>query len=165
MDEAERDAVVDAALREILDDPDATYRAVPVLYQDFGVRCRMHRLGDSGLDLAAFRRRLAMARAGLYGELDDGWLDALVLGASLAEDMLAPFLLIARAARDGLEAPSDPALAQVYGTHSLGRVRRLIAYMEEQGVLVLRTDLAGKRSITIPRLGWSTAAAMPEAAE
>ena len=56
---------------------------------------------------------------------------------------------------DGQEAPSDTALAQVYGTHSLGRVRRLIAYMEEQGIFVLRTDLSGKRSITIPRLGWT----------
>jgi len=161
----QRDAVIDAVLREMVDDPEATYRTAAVLFQDFGVRCRMHRLGDSGLDLAGFRRRLAMARAGLFGELDESWLDAVALGASLPDDMLAPFLLVARAARDGLEAPADAALAQVYGTHSLGRVRRLIAYMEEQGIFVLRTDLSGKRSITIPRLGWTTAAALPEAAE
>ncbi len=161
----ERDAVIDLVLREIVDDPDATYRAPVILFQDFGVRCRMHRLADSGLDLAGFRRRLAMARAGLFGELDEGWLDAMALGASLPDDMLAPFLLVARAARDALEAPGDAALAQVYGTHSQGRVRRLIAYMEEQGIFVLRTDLSGKRSITIPRLAWTTAAALPEAAE
>jgi hypothetical protein len=89
----------------------------------------------------------------------------MALGASLPDDMLAPFLLVAAAARDGVEAPSDAALAEVYGTHSLGRVRRLIAYMEEQGIFVLRTDLVGKRSINIPRLGWTTAAALPEAAE
>ena len=165
MDEPERNAIVDTVLREMVDDPDATYRAPAILFQDFGVRCRMHRLGDSGLDLAAFRRRLAMARAGLYGEPDEGWLDAMALGASLPEDMLAPFLLVARAARDTDEAPSDNALARVYGTHSVGRVRRLIAYMEEQGIFVLRTDLSGKRSITIPRLGWTTAASLPEAAE
>jgi hypothetical protein len=106
-----------------------------------------------------------MARAGLYGELDEGWLDAMAIGASLPDDMLAPFLLVARAARDGQEAPSDTVMAQVYGTHSLGRVRRLIAYMEEQGIFVLRTDLSGKRSINIPRLGWTTAASLPEAAE
>jgi hypothetical protein len=106
-----------------------------------------------------------MARAGLYGELDAGWLDALALGASLPDDMLAPFLLVASAARDGGEAPTDGALARVYGTHSPGRVRRLIAYMEEQGIFVLRTDLSGKRSITIPHLGWTTAASLPEAAE
>lgn len=165
MPDEEREGVIDAVLREIVEDPDATYRAPAVLFQDFGVRCRMHRLAGHGLDLTAFRRRLAMARAGLYGELDDGWLDAMALGASLPEDMLAPFLLVARAAREGMEAPADAMLAQVYGTHSQGRVRRLIAYMEEQGIFVLRTDLSGKRSITIPRLGWTTAAALPEAAE
>ena len=161
----EREAVIEQVLREIVGDPEATYRTPAILFQDFGVRCRMHRLGDSGLDLASFRRRLALARAGLRGELDDGWLDALALGASLPDDMLAPFLLVARAARDAHEAPTDAALAHVYGTHSLGRVRRLIAYMEEQGIFVLRTDLSGKRSINIPRLGWTTAAALPEAAE
>ncbi|MCZ4342623.1 ATP-binding protein [Sphingomonadaceae bacterium G21617-S1] len=161
----EREAVIEAVLREMVDDPEATYRAPAILFQDFGVRCRMQRLGHAGLDLAGFRRRLAMARAGLHGELDEGWLDAMAIGASLPEDMLAPFLLVARAARDGLEAPSDAALARVYGTHSLGRVRRLIANMEEQGIFVLRTDLSGKRSINIPRLGWTTAAALPEAAE
>jgi len=165
MADGERDAVIDTVLREIVEDPEATYRAPAILYQDFGVRCRMHRLASSGLDLTAFRRRLAMARAGLYGEPDEGWLDAMALGALLPEDMLAPFLLVAAAARNGQDAPGDAALAQVYGTHSLGRVRRLIAYMEEQGIFVLRTDLVGKRSITIPRLGWTTAAALPQAAE
>jgi hypothetical protein len=165
MPDEERESVIDAVLREMADDPDATYRAAAILFQDFGVRCRMHRLPDSGLDLAAFRRRLAMARAGLPTALDEGWLDALAIGAELPDDMLAPFLLVARAAREGREAPADSELARVYGTHSLGRVRRLIGYMEEQGLFVLRTDLVGKRSITIPRLGWTTAAALPEAAE
>lgn len=165
MPDEERDAVIDAVLREMVEDPEATYRQPAVLFQDFAVRCRMQRLTSPGLDLAGFRRRLAMARAGLYGELDEGWLDAMAIGASLPDDMLAPFLLVARAARDGQEAPSDTVMAQVYGTHSLGRVRRLIAYMEEQGIFVLRTDLSGKRSINIPRLGWTTAASLPEAAE
>nr|WP_176488961.1 ATP-binding protein [Rhizorhabdus dicambivorans] len=165
MPDEEREAVIDAVLREMVEDPEATYRQPAILFQDFAVRCRMQRLAQPGLDLAGFRRRLAMARAGLYGELDEGWLDAMAIGASLPDDMLAPFLLVARAARDGMEAPSDTALAHVYGTHSLGRVRRLIAYMEEQGIFVLRTDLSGKRSINIPRLGWTTAASLPEAAE
>lgn len=165
MPDDERDAVIGQVLREMCEDPEATYRQPAILFQDFGVRCRMARLPGHGLDLAGFRRRLSMARAGLPDELDEGWLDAMAIGATLPEDMLAPFLLVANAARDGREAPSDSALAQVYGTHSQGRVRRLIAYMEEQGIFVLRTDLSGKRSINIPRLGWTTAATMPEAAE
>jgi uncharacterized protein len=73
--------------------------------------------------------------------------------------MLGPFLMIARAAREGQPCPDDAALAEVYGTSSLGRVRRLISYIEGRELIVIRTDLSGKRSIAIPRLGWTTAAA------
>jgi len=38
-------------------------------------------------------------------------------------------------------------------------VKRLIAYIESRDLFVCRTDLTGKRSITIPRLGWTTQAA------
>ena len=71
----------------------------------------------------------------------------------------APFLLIARAAIDGHPCPDDGALARAYGTSSPGRVRRLIDYMEKLGVIVARTDFSGKRSIGLPGLGLSTAAA------
>ena len=32
-------------------------------------------------------------------------------------------------------------------------------YIESRELFVTRTDLSGKRSITIPRLGWTTAVA------
>src|SRR3546814_7436484 len=67
--------------------------------------------------------------------------------------MLAPFLLIAHAALEGRPCPSDDALAEVYGTRSPGRVRRLLAYIEGQGMIVARIAFAGKRSIALPRLG------------
>jgi hypothetical protein len=35
-------------------------------------------------------------------------------------------------------------------------VKRLIGYIESRNLIVCRTDLAGKRSITIPGLGWTT---------
>ncbi|MDF7777549.1 ATP-binding protein, partial [Sphingomonas sp. AOB5] len=75
---------------------------------------------------------------------------------ALPDDMLGPFLLVARAAREGLPCPSDAEIAATYGTSSLGRARRLIAYIESRELFVCRVDLAGKRSITIPRLGWTT---------
>jgi hypothetical protein len=106
---------------------------------------------------------LALARAGLLGEPD--WEAALAIGASLPEEMLAPFLLVARAARKGTECPPDALLAEAYGTSSTGRVRRLIAYMEEQGVIVSRIDLGGKRSISLPHLGWTTAPAFADPAQ
>ena len=50
-------------------------------------------------------------------------------------------------------------MAQTYGTSSLGRARRVIGYIEGRNLLVTRTDLSGKRSMTIPALGWTTAPA------
>ena len=67
--------------------------------------------------------------------------------------------VLARAAREAAPTPSDEAIAQSYGTASLGRARRLLTYIESRDLIVTRTDLSGKRSIAIPRLGWSTAAA------
>jgi hypothetical protein len=112
-----------------------------------------------GIDLPAFRRRLAMTRAGVE---EAGFEDALALGAAVPEDMLAPFLLIARAARDGAPAPSDQMLADVYGTSSPGRARRMVQHLEELGLVVARIDLSGKRSLSVPRLGWTTAPSHPD---
>jgi hypothetical protein len=122
----------------------------------------MRRLATSPLDLATFRRRLAMARAGILDVGDQTWGPALAIGSELPEDMLTPFLLIARAAREGMPCPPDDSLAQAYGTSSPARVRRLIGWMEERQIIASRIDLAGKRSIAIPRLGWTTAPAAPE---
>jgi hypothetical protein len=120
----------------------------------------MRGLAGPALDLAAFRRRLAMARAGIGG--DEGWAEALAAGAALPDEMLGPFLLIARAAREESDCPSDAALAELYGTSSLGRVRRLVSYMEEQGIIAARIDLSGRRSVSLPALGWTTAPAFPD---
>jgi hypothetical protein len=161
----EREAKTAAVLRDIVADADAAYRAPAQLYQDFGVRCRMRGLSEPPLDLTAFKRRLSMARAGLFDEGGDDpdWAAALAIADELPEDMLGVFLLIARAARDGAECPSDEEVARVYGTHSIGRTRRLLGYMEARQILVPRTDLRGRRAIGIPRLGWTTAAADPNA--
>ena len=90
---------------------------------------------------------------------DPRWEPAMRAADALPEDMLAPFLLIARAAMQGHQCPDDAALARAYGTSSPGRVRRLIDYMAKLGVIVARTDFSGKRSIGVPGLGLSTAVA------
>lgn len=150
---AERIAEV---LRDIVEDAESTYRSPSVLYQDFLVRCRMVGLARPPLDLSGFVRRLSAARAGIHGDPDADWAQALDAARALPDDMLGPFLLVARAAREGLPCPSDTELAATYGTSSLGRVRRLLTYIESKELFVTRVDLAGKRSITIPRLGWTT---------
>ncbi|WP_210357155.1 MULTISPECIES: ATP-binding protein [Sphingomonas] len=154
----EVDAIYADVLRAIVADGDAAMRPPSVLFQDFQVRCRMAGLARPALDLAGFTRRLSAARAGIFDIGDPEWAEAMTLADTLPEDMIGPFLLVARAAREGAPCPSDTALAETYGTSSLGRVRRLVGYIESRELFVLRTDLAGKRSITIPRLGWTTAA-------
>jgi hypothetical protein len=127
---------------------------VPTLYQEFTVGCRMAGIAPAPA-LADFRRLLSLALAGIDGEED--WADPLALAAALPEEMLAPFLRIARAAREGAPCPDDGELARIYGTASIGRVKRMLGHMEERGVIVIRTDLAGGRSIALPHLGWTSA--------
>jgi len=155
----EGEAIAAAVVEALAGDPDSGGRSAAVLYQDFTIRCRMAGLTPAPFDLPAFTRRLSMARAGIFGEADEGWAPALAAAEGLPDDMLGPFLLLARAAREQQPCPSDEAIAASYGTASLGRVRRLLSYIESRELIVTRVDLSGKRSIAIPRLGWTTAAA------
>lgn len=152
----ETEAAIATVLSEMVADPTGALQSAAILYQDFGVRCRMQRLPRTPLDLPGFRKRLAMARAGMIDAADPRWVDAVRVGERLPDDMLAPFLLVAHAAIDGEPCPNDDALARSYGTQSPGRVRRLMEYMEKQGVIVVRTDFGGRRSIGVPELGVST---------
>ena len=164
---AERRERLDHILRAILADPEAGFRAIGVLYQDFLVRCRIEGLGSGAPDLGAFRRMLTRARAGISAEVaeDDVWQDVSQRAATLPEDMQGIFMMIARAARDGLPCPSDPAIARAYGTRSLGRARRVLTYMEEQGLIVCQLDGAGRRTVTLVELAWATAPGAPDAEE
>lgn len=160
---AEREALIEATLREILADPEAAYRSVAVLYQDFLVRCRIRRLGGATLDLAAFKRRLSVARAGVDANAVDhaDWEQAVAAAAGLEEDIQGVFLLMARAALEGAPCPSDEDVARACGSRSLGRARRLITYLESRDMLVRRNDLRGQRIIALPTLGWETGPGAP----
>ena len=154
---ADAAGVICAVLQDMVDDPDCAFQPAAALYQDFTVRCRMHKLPRAPLDLPQFQRRLAMAVAGIF-DLDDAqWRDVVALADKVPDDMLAPFLMIARAAVAGAPCPSDDAFARAYGTRSPGRVRRLIEHMEKSGLIVVRTDFGGRRSIGVPDLGLTTA--------
>jgi hypothetical protein len=155
VDEAALAGHVQAVLAEMLEDPDSSFQPLASLYRDFTVRCRMRQMLRAPLDLSAFRRRFALAQAGILDPADPRWADMLAVAARLPEDMLAPFALIARAAMDGQPCPDDDSLGRVYGSSSSGRIRRLIDYMEKQGAIVVRTDFGGRRSIIVPELGVS----------
>jgi hypothetical protein len=158
---------LDRILSAILAEPDAGFRAIGVLYQEFVVRCRIEGLGAAVPDLTDFRRMLTRARAGLgAGEAeDDAWQDVSLRASILPEDMQGVFMMIARAAKDGQPCPSDAAIARAYGTHSFRRARRLLTYIEEQGLIVCQLDGAGRRIVTLVELAWATAPGAPDAEE
>ena len=159
VDPKEREALVSKVMRELLGDPDAGFRSVAVLYQDFLVRCRINRVPGAPPDLPAFRRRLAIARANIAEDLahTEAWQQALTLSERLPDDIQGVFLVVAEAAVSATPCPPDAALARAYGTHSTGRARRLLTWFEEQGLIVLRTDFRGRRIAAFPELGCETA--------
>lgn len=158
---APSDIEVEQALSEILaelaHEEGSTFQSTAVLYQDFTVRCRMRRIPANRLDLTDFRRRFAMAAAGFPDPTDERWMDVLSLAGRVPDDVVGPFLILAKAAHEGAPCPDDETLARVYGTSSLGRIRRLIEHLEKNGLIVVRKDFAGRRSIGIPELGLTTA--------
>jgi hypothetical protein len=92
---------------------------------------------------------------------NDEWRDVIVRAGILPEDMQGVFLMIARAARDGLPCPNDAAIARAYGTHSLRRARRTLAFIEEQGLFVCELDGMGRRIVRLDDLPWATAPGDP----
>ena len=108
-----------------------------------------------------------MARAGVREEHagSDRWQTALGLSENLPDDLQGVFLLVAQAAVAGDPCPSDAALARAYGTHSARRARRLLAYFEERGLVVLRSDLRGRRVAAFPDLDCETAPGDADAPE
>ncbi|WP_293812205.1 ATP-binding protein [uncultured Bosea sp.] len=159
LEPAEREAIMVEILRELMGDPEARSRQVAVLYQDFTVRCRMRRLGRTHLSLEEFRRRLAVARAGVSDSIatSEGWQAAVEASGSLPEDLQGLFLFIARTAIEGRPCPSDAELAEVYGSASPSRARRVLSYIEERGLIVCHVDFRGQRTLALPALGVETA--------
>ncbi len=163
---AGRDGVLDAILRELLDDPEAAYRSVAVLYQDFLVRCRIRRVPGEALSLQAFRRRLAVARAGVDGGTDHpDWERAVAVAADLEEDLQGVYLLLARAALETAPCPPDREIARACGSRSPGRARRILSYLETRSLVVARQDPRGGRILALPDLGIETTPGDPNASE
>ena len=166
-EQVERRQRLDRILSAILAEPDAGFRAVGVLYQEFVVRCRIEGLGSAAPNLGVFRRMLTCARAGLSSDMeeDGSWQEVSFRAGILPEDMQGVFLLIARAAKENLPCPSDTAIARAYGTHSLRRARRTLAYIEEQGLMVCQLDGMGRRIVTLVEPAWTTAPGDPNVHE
>ncbi len=163
---AARQAVLGEKLRQMLAEPEAAFRPPAVLYQDFLVRLRIARLAGAP-DLPAFRRLLALARAGVEEAAlahDPDWPEVGAQAAALPEDTQGVYLLLARAALEGGPCPSDAAIARAYGSRSEGRARRLVEWLEGQGALVCRADGQGRRIVALTGSGRQTAPGDPAAA-
>jgi hypothetical protein len=166
--QAEHRGKLDGILQAILQEPDAGYRQISALYQEFSVRCRIEGLSLAVPELGEFRQMLACARAGLSSddmETDDAWQEISIRAAVLPEDIRGIFMMIARAAKDGSPCPNDAAIARAYGTHSLRRARRTLTFMEEQGLIQCQLDGLGRRTVTLMDLEWTTAPNDPNASE
>ncbi|TCP90769.1 hypothetical protein C8J31_101612 [Rhizobium sp. PP-CC-2G-626] len=166
MPPADREALLDQILAEILDHPGAAFRADAELFQDFLVRCRIRRVPGAALSLSAFRRKMAISRSGVDADTaaTDAWKTALDLSRQVTEDLQGVFLNVAQAALRGLPCPSDLMIARAYGTHSSRRARRLLGYFEEQGLIVVHGDASGRRIVAFPDLKTETAPGDPNAA-
>jgi hypothetical protein len=165
-EEAARAAKLQDLLRQVMAEPDAAYRQPAVLYQDLLVRLRIARVAGKPPDIPAFRRLLALARAGvdetaLAGDPD--WPEVAAQAARLPEDTQGVYLLLARAALAAEPCPGDAALARAYGSRSEGRARRLLDWLEAQGAVVARTDATGRRIVALTGSGRETAAGDPAA--
>ena len=164
----ERDAAIESILADMMEDPEAAFQAVSVLYQDFQVRCRIKKITRPP-DLPAFRELLPVARAGMgrAGDTtdevsDDDWAQATLIASQLPDNMRGVFLLLARAAVQKQPCPSNMDLATAYGTRSPGRARWLLTHMEENGFLICANDLRGNRIVSLPDLGWQTNPGNPD---
>ncbi|MBL0371392.1 ATP-binding protein [Rhizobium sp. KVB221] len=160
----EREEQVASALADVLDKDDAAFRTDSELYQEFLVRCRIRRLTGGTVSLPDFRHRLAVIRSGADEEMQASeiWQKAISLSHGVTDDLKALFLVLANAAIAGLPCPSDAAIARAYGTHSVRRARRLLAYFEEQGLVVIHQDRLGHRIAAFPDLGSETAPGNPD---
>ena len=77
------------------------------------------------------------------------------------DDVLAPYLAMLVATALGEPMPDEDGLALLYGSSSPSRVRRMLDHMERQGLIVIREEFGGDRSISAPNFADCMAANEP----
>ncbi len=144
-------------------DPDSFFRPEPVLFGDFGVRCRIGKVG--AVAPAEVRLHVNAARAGLDPELAAGadWDRALGVARAIPDDLQAVYLIMAAAALAGAPCPSDGEVARRCGMHSAGRARSRVRHLDKGDLVVTRSDMSGNRVAAVAEFGWETAPGDPNA--
>jgi hypothetical protein len=137
-------------LRELASDPASTYQSASSLFQSFLTKCRAAGAHAAGIDMEQFRREFAFAIARIDTLEGSQQGKAKHLAASIDSDILAPYLVILRSALEGKGSPDEDELAAAYGTSSPGRIRRLLDHLESLGLIVIREEYGGGRTLMVP---------------
>ena len=146
---SQHDIAIDI-LRELAADPASTYQSSSGLYQSFLTKCRVAGAHAVGMDMEQFRREFAFAIAGI-DRLESAQQDnAKRMAAAVESDIMAPYLVILRSAMEGKGSPDEDELAAAYGTSSPGRIRRLLDHLESLGLIVIREEYGGGRTVMVP---------------
>jgi hypothetical protein len=148
----DEDEGVARIVQDLADEDGATFRSSATLYREFALRCRQQGVPSAHVDMLRFRRLFAHASAGLGG-LDAPLRTAIErLAENVPDDVLAPYLAIAAAAAQGRPGPDEEEVARVYGSSSPSRIRRLLDHLERQGLISVREEFGGERTITVSGL-------------
>ena len=146
------DARLERIVRELAMEDGATFQSTTALFRNFAVRCRQAGVPSAHIDMMQFRRLFAYASTGL-DKLEPGKREAIEeLAQAVPEDVLAPYLTLAVNAALGRTSPDEDELARAYGSSSPSRIRRLLDHLERQGLIVVREDFGGERTVTVAGL-------------
>ena len=145
----DNDAALTRVIVELAAEEGATFQSSAALFRNFAQRCRQQGVPSAHVDMLEFRRLFAFAAAGLH-ELPEKLRETIEeLSQAVPEDVLAPYLALAVSVARGASAPDEDELARVYGTSSPSRIRRLLEHMERQGLIVVREEFGGGRTIIV----------------
>jgi len=146
------DEGLERIVRELAMEDGATFQSTTALFRNFAVRCRQAGVPSAHVDMMQFRRLFAYASTGL-DRLEAGKRETIEeLAQAVPEDVLAPYLTLAVNAALGRTAPDEDELARAYGSSSPSRIRRLLDHLERQGLIVVREDFGGERTVTVAGL-------------
>ncbi len=143
---------IEAIIGELAREEGIAFQSASAQYQTFLTKCRREKLIGPMPDMQAFKRKFAVESAGLSALEPEVQARIMQLAAAIDDDLLAPFLVIASAAHAGETQVDEDVLARVYGTSSPGRIRRLLDHLERQGLVVVREEFGGGRTIMVPGL-------------
>ncbi|MDY7098565.1 MAG: DUF87 domain-containing protein [Pseudomonadota bacterium] len=143
---------VEGVVRELAAIDGATFRPAAALFRDFAVLCRKHGVPSAHIDISRFRRLFALEIAGFYRLEDPAQSIAEQLIEGVDEDVLAPYLAMVVAVALEEPMPGEDDLALLYGSSSPSRVRRMLDHLERSGLIAVREEFGGDRSISVPEV-------------